>query len=302
MSCEHFEQNIHAYLAQSLGPAEQSGLQAHLSECVHCVALVRIFATKDEPSVDADLTTAILRQTSGTVCTSARDRLPDLVDGRLQADEAGMVENHAQACDSCRAVLVTLEEMVPALQSMAQIEPDTVLVEDVVHATTRQMGSGWLEVRVALVASAWRRLLARPRFAYEAGYGFTVAIVLLMALPVSPLRHVPIDGLAVLRGEASLEEKSDLWRRLRPVRGLGARALHKGGDLGTGVSTEVASRRLQMGRVWPRMGNNANRLGAAMLGMEVETIPVALDALGCDLRLLWDGLHKRLPAEGDLEC
>jgi hypothetical protein len=137
----------------------------HLAVCEDCRDLLA--ALRHAPPEDPELTTAILRRTTGPVCHSVRNRLCDRVDGTLDPLEAGRVGDHLARCPECAALDRVLTAMRDDLPHLAEIGPDPEFVAAVLARTS-------LRPRRAPLAERWlgtvRGLLERPRIALEGAF------------------------------------------------------------------------------------------------------------------------------------
>jgi hypothetical protein len=111
---------------------------------------------------------------------------------------------------------VRLREELPAL---AETHPGERFVEGVLDRTSRgwrQRMAGWR----ARAGERWRHVVARPRFAAEGAYIGSLALVVLVGLPGSPLFGIPGQAVAAARsGIAARAQASE-----GAIADLGARA------------------------------------------------------------------------------
>jgi anti-sigma factor RsiW len=177
MTCERVFDLATRFLDGTSGDDERAAIMSHVATCADCRDLIA--ALRHAPPEDPELTTAILRCTTGAVCDSVRDRLCDRVDGTLDPIEAGRVSGHLAGCPECAALDRVLTWMRVELPRLADIEPDPEFVAAVLARTS-------LRPRRSPLAEKWlaavRGLLERPRIALEGAF---VAAALLV-LPLGP--------------------------------------------------------------------------------------------------------------------
>jgi hypothetical protein len=153
----------------------------------------------DDLNRDAEqLVRSILARTSGSPCTSARDRLVAFADGELSPVDDDLMRMHVGACAHCAALVGALRRSSIDLPALAEIEPDARFVGDVLAATRARRPS--TAARLAeWLTGACATLLRRPRIAWEAAYVGTFVLALIFAVPGSPLAGVPEKALDVAR-------------------------------------------------------------------------------------------------------
>jgi hypothetical protein len=145
-----------------------------------------------------DLVASILRATSGSPCRAAEERLPDLVDGVLDAVDVELIRGHLEGCGPCTALARALLEVGSALPQMAEVDPGRAFTEAVLVRTSRAPRQRW--------AAAFQALLLRPRFALEGAYLGSLVFVGLLALPGA--RTLPVRASqAVTVTAGSLEQR-----------------------------------------------------------------------------------------------
>lgn len=178
MDCERFAERLDAFLAERLSAEDRRAVEEHLGRCDDCRELAGLAGAQG-------LTDGILARTSGAVCTSAQERLCDHADGQLDSVDSDLVRGHLEGCEPCAALERVLERVSADLPLLAELEPDSRFLDDILERTRprRRHGALW----AARVAQAWERLVARPRFALEGAYIGSVALVLIFNLTGSPL-------------------------------------------------------------------------------------------------------------------
>jgi anti-sigma factor RsiW len=308
---------MQAYLAGELPPRLARRIEAHLSTCPACRALAE--AARQVSAAVAEtgrqLTAAILERTSGRPCRRVQERLPDLLEGGLADIEATLLEEHLAACPDCRRLHRTLTWLMPELQAMGEMAPETDLVAPVLERTSRLVAqrrkpeherSRWWPSR-----DDWRRLLLRPRIAIEAAYAGCLLLVLLFGTPVSPLSETPGRALGLVQaGPTGLFR--DLSGPANLVAGqIGgvAQQVWDGapGELArraVGLASDLVVRSRRTGDAWGSLGQNLEAAGAAVIDLDLVTTYEQLQASRRDLRNIWRTWRGRpavdtMPAASD---
>ena len=158
---------------------------------------------------EEDFVRDVLARTSGSACRRARDLLPGLAEHRLDDLDRQLVQAHLEHCADCRAVAVTLGWLEPLLPRMAVMDPGPGFTAAVIGRTTGVLTPLEKAARAGLatgpaglmdrLGSWWQRQVLKPRFALQFAYVATVILVLLTALPVSPLKEAPARAWQVLQ-------------------------------------------------------------------------------------------------------
>jgi anti-sigma factor RsiW len=313
VNCESFQDRIERFVAGALDPAEMAEARDHVALCSDCAAVARIFGDEvvELRGSEADgLTGAVLDQTSGSTCRTAQEKLCSLQDGELDEADAWLVRGHLDHCGGCAALARSLAAIEAPLAAMASLPLDDRFTDEVmaatVQATREEPVTGWL----ARLRKAWTGLHQRPRFALEFAYAATVVLVLLTATPVSPFKGAPGQALTWLRANAGPVEETgepgaeggwllsgwDLADAVpQPARDFGNQVK---GDL----AQDLGTRRDQLGLVWGRFDEHRKQLAAAARDRDLGRIGLALDQIGCDLKLFWRGLRKRISGPEALVC
>jgi predicted anti-sigma-YlaC factor YlaD len=284
MDCRTFIDRLDDLLEGRLTAGERREAEEHLRDCHRCGDLVTVI--RENPNdqrieAPADLTEAILNRTSGPTCASARGRLCDHVDRSLEPADDELVRLHLRGCDECTGLSHALAGLTADLPALAELEPDSRFVDDVL-ARTRPLRSpiiGWVE----RMAEEWRRLAQRPRIAWEGAYVAMFFLVLIFGIPDSPLAGVPQRALALVRTDpvASLRKPAgeiapqvtaavqSAWRtthgRVKGAsRKLVADVTRRSSDLAQSSSTAFEAIRWKLGTVLDRLAseqetNDTNR-------------------------------------------
>ncbi len=200
MDCRDFEERLEELLDGTLPAADEESCARHLERCSRCRELVEPLRAEVAPP--ADLLASVLTRTSGPACGQARDLLCGWVDAVLPAAERQLVAGHLAGCSDCAALAAALAELARDLPRLAELRPAPGFVEAVLAATVpvhRRLRRWWRR--------SWEQWVWRPRFASETAFVATLALVLVLATPGSPLEAVPGRALELARTDpvAALE-------------------------------------------------------------------------------------------------
>jgi len=239
MKCAEFQECLFEWLEGRLEAAEIERMRSHAAGCLRCQELEEL-ATGDAglPAVEppSNMVASILAQTTGGAC----DRALLLVSERLDAEAAGSAEAvgsaevdpllamHLESCVDCAMLAGALERMQRELPAMAEMEPDSGFVADVLAATIGAAVPARADTPVQAVTPApriasrpsfdWRewvqslplaapahaffeRLAQRPRLAFEGAFVGTLAFVLVIGLPSAGVAELPSRLIAEVRQE-----------------------------------------------------------------------------------------------------
>jgi len=281
MDCRTLQDRIDRYLAADLPAAELAAARAHVAGCADCAGIVAALSAPGGES-DLPLTRNILARTSGPVCEQAQDRLVGDPRDPLAAP-------HREECAECRRFAETVAWMDVELPGLAEMPAGEGFVEAVLDRTTRRPRvPGWSRVR-----RLWSDWAQRPGFAAEFAYVATVVLVMLTATPVSPLRPVAQESLRWLQSDAKAEAL--------PLEAAEAGASQVG-QVADGIRGDLSERTEQVSVVWKRINGHRVELGDALLAGDLERAGPVLRDLGCDARLLWRSVRKRLPQGEEPTC
>ena len=201
MSCDRFIDRLDALLAGTLSADEEAQAVAHAAECTRCGELYARLGEASGPppaAVPGDLIDAVLSRTSGPPCERARARLGDLLDGALGPVDRQLVEAHLDHCADCAALAAAAARLGDELPAFAELPPPADLADAVLARTRRR----WPRPRPAAVdrwQEAARRLFARPRIAWEAGYVGALVLWLAFGASWSPLRTTAVEARVMLQ-------------------------------------------------------------------------------------------------------
>jgi anti-sigma factor RsiW len=218
MDCRELEDRLEALLDGELDELESRRCARHLETCPSCRELAEPLTVASAPP--EDLVDAVLASTSGSPCGRSQSLLCEWLDGETAAADGELMAAHLDTCADCRSLAAAMTRLAAELPELAELRPDPGFVEAVLAAT--------LPVRVRLRrwwAAVWPQWVRRPRFASEAAFVATMALVIVFATPGSPLEAVPTKALVLARTDpaARLEAPvAQLEARLEaPVAALG---------------------------------------------------------------------------------
>lgn len=181
----------------------------HLRGCGPCRKLWKMARHDVRPAPLGDpaaLAAAILAQTSGATCTSARSRLCAFVDQQLEPADLELMQHHVGRCASCSELSGVLSRLSVDLPLLAERQPDERFAVDVLARTlpARSRAALWVD----RLSESCQRLLERPRAALEGAYLGTFVLALLFGAPGSPLVRLPRRALdlAAVNPVARLEQ------------------------------------------------------------------------------------------------
>lgn len=258
MSCERTQDRLFEYVDGSLDANTRDRVASHLESCADCTALAASL-DRAEPA-DEDLTRAVLSRTTRDACEQSTERIPDWVDGSLDALDSELVAGHVSHCTDCEAFAGVMRTMVLDLASLAEVEPDARFLDDVMAATVRKAPQlSW----AARLEEWFGGLVQRPRIAWEGAYILTVCLVLLVAFPGSPLAGVSRKALELAQTdpnkirqplvafEAGLSSAAnEAWFSTRKV----ARSLTIKATVGSGDVYRKAKR--DLGTLWASIASD----------------------------------------------
>jgi len=298
MNCERFEDRLQDYLDGRLSDVEQRGADGHLAQCESCAALLRtvnemltglpVDAVAAAPS-DAALTGAIVERTSGSPCERAQGFLADLVDGVLGAEDTVLVQSHLEFCARCTGLHGALQWLAHELPAMAEIDPGPAFTRAVVAKTAPPVPSHARREASWRTAAAewWNRMVARPRFAWEAAYVALLVLVALFGTSVSPFRSVPSRALAIVQLDPRLAV-----RTVYDGIGAGGRTAWdaSAGRVARGARAQasaVADEHPGMHEAYGNLVLHWGELQQSSGDRNFASASLALGAMGRDLRALW---------------
>jgi predicted anti-sigma-YlaC factor YlaD len=219
MDCRSFHDRLEDFVDERLTTSDRRAADEHLQVCSSCreVAEIMLTASGAMPrEASPDLTRAILERTSGSACESSRDLLCDFVDQSLASVNAELVRLHLDDCGECSALTGAIARLTEELPELAEIEPDTAFVDDVLGRTLPWQRR--LARRFPALADFGKHMVRRPRFALEAAYVCTVVLVL--AVGPRTLARVP-EWVGRVKTPSTVELELTAEMRSRVASGLG---------------------------------------------------------------------------------
>jgi hypothetical protein len=175
MDCNTFSDLLEAFLKERLGDRDEAAFLEHAERCAACRAML-------EPP--GDLAGAILERTSGATCESARALLCAHMVDELDRTDSELAGMHLASCPDCAALCRALARLDLDLPALADLEPDSGFVGDVLASTVEARPARRIE---RMLRSLWQR----PRIALEGAYVGAFIFALIFVTPASPLAGVP---------------------------------------------------------------------------------------------------------------
>jgi hypothetical protein len=197
-ACRDFIERLDDLLEGRSSPADRRAAEVHLRSCASCRELEGLVAVAGVPiEPPAGFLGAVLARTSGAACAGARARLCDHLDRLLDETNDGLVRMHLDGCEECGRLAAVLSRLAQDLPGLAEREPDARFVPGVLARTSRRApeAAGWR----ARLSAGWRRLVYRPRFAWEGAYAGSLLVLLLFGAPDAPFAGVPGKALDLVR-------------------------------------------------------------------------------------------------------
>jgi len=301
MDCRDFQMRLDDLLEGRLGAVERRAAGEHLRRCASCRDLEAAARTEAEAAaVEAPpgLAAAILERTSGPACARSRELLCDWADRRLGDVDAELVRLHLAGCPDCEGLAGALARLSVDLPAMAELEPDARFVDDVLAATLPRRG--WAEAPahrpgeglVERLSGAWRRLVERPRLAWEGAYVGTLIFLLLFGAPFSPLAGVPERVLDLARRNPVRELAGPASRIEARISASARTAWEASGERALDASRELAS---GVGRSYERteparagLRRHRQEMLDAMRQRNVRGCAAAVREARSDVGALWE--------------
>ncbi|MBU1702336.1 MAG: zf-HC2 domain-containing protein [Candidatus Eisenbacteria bacterium] len=257
MDCAAFEKILDRLLGDRLSHAEDQAAREHMVECEHCREVYRLFKTEPDLLSDetqAELTGAILEQTTGSPCRRLEELLCDHIEGNLDPTNEELVAHHLERCDNCTLLKNILANLSEDLRSMAEIQPDSRFVMDVLDRTIYKPS---LKSRVTgtvtgAVSGWWSRQIRRPRFPLEVAYSFAMILFILFNI-----FGFPFEGNsdpAARAGTNPIESVSQAWQANEPARG---RIADFGGSVWERTGVPLAK---ETGNLWDAFVETGDKL------------------------------------------
>ncbi|MBM3286599.1 MAG: zf-HC2 domain-containing protein [Candidatus Eisenbacteria bacterium] len=205
MNCREFEEILPLLAGDDLPPKVLQTAEIHASSCKRCGRLLA--AAREEAGAGGApgyLTRSILKRTSGTVCPAIEDRLVDFADDALAGVDLDLVAGHLLHCEGCSDMVAALEVLRQDLPALAEVQPDSRFVLDVLERTTRARPARRPGIADHLLAG-WSKLARRPRVALELAYCGAALIFILGGSPESLVRRTAArEAMAPFQGGAAL--------------------------------------------------------------------------------------------------
>ena len=275
MSCSWFDERLDELLAGNLPADEQARAAAHAAGCPRCGEIYALLSeAPGRPPAEApgDLAGAVLSRTSGPLCERARARLGDLLDGALDGVDRQLVEAHLDHCADCAALAAAAARLGDELPTLAELPAPPELVDAVLARTHGRTASRPAAVggdslprptRSRRWRDAARRLFARPRIAWEAGYVAALLVWLVFGASWSPLRATAVEarvlleqGVSVAR-DAGVGSVASVNRAIAAVSERTVRAAHDVSDAAGRFAApwhrRVAAAAPDLGRHWRQL-------------------------------------------------
>ncbi|MCP3982333.1 MAG: zf-HC2 domain-containing protein [bacterium] len=292
MLCTQFQERVDEFLDGTLDFESRAPFERHVAECARCRGLVELLCDEIELAATEppeDLTAAILERTTGSACDRAHDLLCDDADGALDGLDAELLRMHRSTCDPCDRLALTLRRLPSELSAMSSVVPDDAFADDVLRQTLPANDPSGVG---AWLAEVWARLTRRPRFAFESAYVGAMILVLVFAVPGSPLSAAPAQALGLARAN--------------PVQELHEQVANLGREARWSVRTSVEQARLDVERRYPDLGlvtrsarQNATEVGQSAIRLDLNGTSRALQGLSGDLLSIWNQLTSNsASAEG----
>ena len=301
MNCERFADRLDDYLDGQLSEVEQRAAAAHEAACTACAALAAslretLAALGPDLALLAgaapDLAPDIVARTSGAACGRVQMLLPGLVDGMLAASDADLVQVHLAHCARCLTLQRALVWLGSELPQLALVEPALDLTDEIVASTS---GLRARQVARRRAVQEWlQRLVARPRFAWEAAYVATVLLALLFGSSLSPLKEVPSRALAMIQVDprpAATTAATQLRDLHGDIGAAGSRVWDgtAGRVAGAGreASGQVAERHPGMRQAWQNLQKHGGEARRNLGGGNFASAGLSFNAMTADVRALW---------------
>jgi predicted anti-sigma-YlaC factor YlaD len=295
MNCHGFEAMLERLLEGSASAAERTAAGEHTASCRRCRELEEMVRGigLELPEPPGDLAAGVLERTSGSACSRARQILCLRVDGSLEGVDADLLELHLEHCAECAALGVALIRMQEDLPTLALADPGPGFTEEVLAATLP------LSSRLARLGRRLRqqfeRLTRRPRFAWEAAYVGAMILMLIFGTPLSPLRQVPGQALALAQvNPVHALAASPVGQVPGVMASWGQGAWEATGGRVLGSSREwradMAVRLRRAGEASKPLLRHGADLGAALLRGNLQQGLSVLKSMGGDLVTIWNRL------------
>ena len=286
MSCDRFADRLDELLAGTLPADEQAWAAAHAAGCSRCAeayALLGEASGRRPAAVPGELIDTVLSRTSGPPCERARARLGDLLDGALGPVDRQLVDAHLGHCADCAALAAAAARLGAELPELAELPPPPELADAVLARTRGRIA------RPPAAAGRWRdavrRLLARPRIAWEAGYVAALVLWLAFGASWSPLRATAVEARVLLEqgvsvaGRAGADSVASVHRAIAAASERTASAAASGANA---VAGRLAGPWCRAAAAAPDLGRHWQQLVQALEDRDVFAGVDALRSLSRD--------------------
>jgi anti-sigma factor RsiW len=295
MNCDHFHLSLDGLLRDRLDDSAREEMLAHLQACEECATVYALCRREDSLSAPF-LVESVLGQTTGSICSSIEERLGDWIDGRLEMDRSRELSVHVENCERCAELVQAMRRCDDLLPSFAEMEPDANFTADVLMATL-EAASLW-HVAWRRLRDLFERIFRRPAFPMEVSFATTVALVILTATPLAPWPQLPAQALAVVQslGEqtAELDPAGASWNTL-----VESRAAEAMGQTSAAANLALRGRWERLRPRLDRVGGDVQRLGDSAIHLDFDAWLPAAQALGEDVRALWQSPATTPDPDGD---
>lgn len=182
MTCDDYRAHVLTSLDEP--DAHAWSTDSHPAACPACRAWLARFREGLDfaaASLPPGWAAGVGARTAGGACDRARMLVASAADGPIPTVDAALLQGHLGACHDCRVFEADWAAIGVALPAMAIVEPGPAFTASVLAATSRRPPRArW----AAQTAAAWRALVSRPRFAWEAAYVCTLCWLLVFGNPI----------------------------------------------------------------------------------------------------------------------
>jgi len=203
VKCLAFEKRLERYLAGMLDQADRQAAENHARRCPACRALVQALQPDSwEYGPGEDFAKTVLARTTGPACRRCRSMLSDFLADTLRDVDRSLITSHLKSCKFCNELCQVVVETLDVLPRMREMRTDPAFAREVTAATREYCRKR--NDFVLSILGFFEKLLARPRFGWEAAYLITMLMFALFGTPLSPARDAGSRLIASLQGESGL--------------------------------------------------------------------------------------------------